>query len=26
MTTVFFCPHHHALCSRCHEKCPVCRT
>lgn len=25
ITTISFCPHHHALCSRCQEKCPVCK-
>jgi hypothetical protein len=24
ITSISFCPHHHALCSRCQEKCPVC--
>jgi hypothetical protein len=26
VTSISFCPHHHALCSRCQEKCPVCNT
>ena len=26
VTSISFCPHHHALCSRCQEKCPVCKT
>ena len=25
ITSISFCPHHHALCSRCQEKCPVCK-
>jgi len=24
-TSISFCPRHHALCSRCQERCPVCR-
>ncbi len=25
ITSISFCPRHHALCSRCQEKCPVCK-
>jgi hypothetical protein len=26
ITSISFCPRHHALCSRCQEKCPVCQS